>query len=105
MVKLIDYLTCGDVTRCRCREIDIATAGRLRDAIEPHMGPKQTIILDFSEVEFMDSSCLKVLVGPNRELVVDASEMSFCMGSGAPIEPDPRAGTHVCDRDSRCGGV
>ena len=43
-------------------EIDMATAGRLRDAIEPHMGPKQTIILDFSEVEFMDSSCLNVLV-------------------------------------------
>ena len=43
-------------------EIDIATAERLRDAIEPHMGPKQTIILDFSEVAFMDSSCLHVLV-------------------------------------------
>ncbi len=43
-------------------EIDMATAGRLRDVIEPHMGPKQTIILDLSEVEFMDSSCLKVLV-------------------------------------------
>jgi anti-sigma B factor antagonist len=43
-------------------EIDMATAGRLRDAIEPHMGPEQTIILDLSEVEFMDSSCLNVLV-------------------------------------------
>jgi anti-sigma B factor antagonist len=43
-------------------EIDMATAGRLRDAIEPHMGPEQTIVLDLSEVEFMDSSCLSVLV-------------------------------------------
>jgi anti-anti-sigma factor len=43
-------------------EIDIATAGRLRDVIEPHMGPKQTIILDLSEVEFMDSSSLHVLI-------------------------------------------
>ena len=43
-------------------EIDMTTAGRLRDAIEPHMGPKQMIILDFSEVDFMDSSCLNVLV-------------------------------------------
>ena len=33
-------------------EIDMATAGRLRDVIEPHMGPEQTIILDLSEVEF-----------------------------------------------------
>ncbi len=29
-------------------EIDMATAGRLRDVIEPHMGPKQTIVLDLS---------------------------------------------------------
>ena len=43
-------------------EIDMATAGRLRDAIEPHMGPEQTIVLDLSEVEFMDSSFLHVLV-------------------------------------------
>jgi anti-anti-sigma factor len=43
-------------------EIDMATAGRLRDVIEPHMGPEQTIVLDLSEVEFMDSSCLNVLV-------------------------------------------
>jgi anti-anti-sigma factor len=43
-------------------EIDMATAGRLRDAIEPHMGPEQTIVLDLSDVEFMDSSCLSVLV-------------------------------------------
>jgi anti-sigma B factor antagonist len=43
-------------------EIDIATVERLRDVIEPHMGPKQTIVLDLSEVEFMDSSALHLLV-------------------------------------------
>jgi anti-sigma B factor antagonist len=43
-------------------EIDLATAERLRDVIEPHMGPKQTIVLDLSEVEFMDSSALHLLV-------------------------------------------
>ena len=35
-------------------EIDMTGAGRLRDAIEPHMGPRQTIILDFSGVDFVD---------------------------------------------------
>ena len=49
-------------------EIDMATAGRLRDVIEPHMGPEQTIILDFSKVEFMDSSCLNVLVKARGQL-------------------------------------
>ena len=56
-------------------EIDIATAGRLRDAIEPHMGPKQTIVLDLSEVEFMDSSALKVLVQARGRLTADGGSL------------------------------
>jgi anti-sigma B factor antagonist len=43
-------------------EIDISSCAQLRDAIEPNMGPRQTIILDLSEVEFMDSSSLSILV-------------------------------------------
>jgi len=56
-------------------EIDMATAGRLRDVIEPHMGPKQKIILDFSEVEFMDSSCLKVLVQARGRLTENGGSL------------------------------
>ncbi len=56
-------------------EIDMGTAGRLRDAIEPHMGPEQTIVLDFSEVEFMDSSCLKVLVQARGRLTEDGGSL------------------------------
>jgi len=56
-------------------EIDMATAGRLRDAIEPHMGPKQTIVLDLSEVEFMDSSALKVLVQARGRLTEDGGSL------------------------------
>ena len=40
-------------------EIDIATCERLRDAIEPHLGPGQRVVLDLSGVTFMDSSCRK----------------------------------------------
>jgi anti-anti-sigma factor len=32
--------------------IDMATCERLRDAIEPHLGPQQTIVLDLSGVQF-----------------------------------------------------
>ena len=56
-------------------EIDMTTAERLRDAIEPLMGPKQTIILDFSEVEFMDSSCLKVLVQARGRLTENGGSL------------------------------
>ena len=56
-------------------EIDMATAGRLRDVNEPNMGPKQTIILDFSEVEFMDSSCLNVLVQARGRLTENGGSL------------------------------
>jgi len=56
-------------------EIDIATAGRLRDAIEPHMGPSQTIVLDLSDVEFMDSSCLQVLIQARTTLTADGGSL------------------------------
>jgi len=56
-------------------EIDMATAGRLRDAIEPHLGPEQTIVLDLSEVEFMDSSALKVLVQARGRLTEDGGSL------------------------------
>ena len=56
-------------------EIDIATCERLRDAIEPHMGPRQTIILDFSGVEFMDSSCLRVLVQARGALTANGGSL------------------------------
>lgn len=56
-------------------EIDIASAGRLRDAIEPHMSPDQTIVLDLSGVEFMDSSCLDVLVKARGRLTRDGGSL------------------------------
>jgi anti-sigma B factor antagonist len=56
-------------------EIDMQTAGRLRDAIEPHMSPAQTIVLDLSGVEFMDSSCLAVLVQARGTLTADGGSL------------------------------
>jgi anti-sigma B factor antagonist len=56
-------------------EIDLSTAGRLRDAIEPHMGPAQTIVLDFAGVEFIDSSCIAVLVQARGALTADGGSL------------------------------
>ena len=43
-------------------EVDVAACERLRDVLEPNMGPQQMIVLDLSSVEFMDSSSLRYLV-------------------------------------------
>ena len=56
-------------------DVDMATAERLRDAIEPHLGPQQTIVLDLSGVEFMDSSCLDVLVQARGTLTADGGSL------------------------------
>ncbi len=56
-------------------EIDMATCERLRDAVEPHLGPKQTIVLDLSEVRFMDSSSLRVLEQARGTLTADGGSL------------------------------
>ena len=56
-------------------EIDKVTAERVRDAIEPHMGPRQTIVLDLAGVRFMDSSCLTVLVQARGALTADEGSL------------------------------
>jgi anti-anti-sigma factor len=56
-------------------EIDMATCERLRDAIEPYLGPKQSIVLDLSGVEFMDSSSLHVLEQARGTLTADGGSL------------------------------
>jgi len=66
----------GDETIIHVRgDIDIACCERLRDAIEPHLGPHQTIVLDLSKVEFMDSSCLRVLLQARGTLTADGGSL------------------------------
>jgi anti-anti-sigma factor len=55
--------------------IDMSTAERLRDAIEPFLGPEQRIVLDFAEVHFMDSMCLNVLVQARGSLTADGGSL------------------------------
>jgi len=66
----------GDETVIHVRgEIDIATCGRLRNAIESHLGPAQMIVLDLSGVKFMDSSCLSFLTQPRGTLTADGGSL------------------------------
>ena len=66
----------GDATVIYVRgEIDLATCERLRDAIEPHLGPRQSVVLDFSGVEFIDSSGLHVLQQARGTLTADGGSL------------------------------
>jgi anti-anti-sigma factor len=56
-------------------EIDMATCGRLRDAIEPHLGSAQRVVLDLSGVVFMDSTCLDVLEHARTRLSADGGSL------------------------------
>ncbi len=56
-------------------EIDVASAERLRDAIEPHLGPQQVVVLDLSGVKFMDCASLNVLVHARGTLTSDGGSL------------------------------
>ena len=66
----------GDATVIYVRgEIDVATCERLRDALEPHLGPNQSVILDLAGVEFIDSSGLHVLEQARGKLTADGGSL------------------------------
>lgn len=56
-------------------EIDMATCERLRDAIEPHLGPIQRVVLDLAGVHFMDSTCLRLLLKARTTLTDDGGSL------------------------------
>jgi anti-anti-sigma factor len=56
-------------------EIDIATCEHLRDAIEPHLGPDQRVVLDLAGVHFMDSTCLNVFLKARTRLSADGGSL------------------------------
>lgn len=58
-------------------DIDVVSCERLRDVIEPNLGPRQTIILDLSGVEFMDSSSMHVLVHARGALTADGGSLKL----------------------------
>ncbi len=56
-------------------EIDVASAERLLDAVEPHLGPQQVIVVDLSGVEFMNCTSLRVLVQARGTLTSDGGSL------------------------------
>lgn len=72
----VEVVTEGGATVAHIRgEVDMATCERLRDAIEPYLGPRQTVILDLAEVGFMDSSMLNLLAHARSKLSEDGGSL------------------------------
>lgn len=47
-------------------EIDMANGGELRAAIEPELGPGIAVVVDLSDVTYLDSTGLNVLIESRR---------------------------------------
>jgi anti-sigma B factor antagonist len=72
----VDIVDEGGTTVAHIRgEVDMATCERLRDSIEPYLGPRQTVILDLSDITFMDSSMLHLLVQARGRLTEDGGSL------------------------------
>jgi anti-anti-sigma factor len=80
----VEVIEGADRTVARVRgEIDMVTCVRLRDAIEPHLGPGQRVVLELSGVSFMDSSCLNLLLHARTTLSTDGGSLILRNPSGA----------------------
>lgn len=65
----------GQVVAHVSGEIDLSNCLLIRDAIEPHLGSRQRIVLDLSTVSFMDSSGLRVLLQARTSLSADGGSL------------------------------
>ena len=68
-------------------EVDLHSVPRLRSAMEDAEAKSASggriVLVDLSEVEFMDSSGLGVLIGRHRELAESGGEMRVIAGEAA----------------------
>ena len=66
----------GTRTVALAGELDLAVATKLWEALEPLLdGAPRCLVLDLSDVEFMDSTALSVLVRAHRRLMHDGGEL------------------------------
>lgn len=70
--------TADDAVLVLTGEIDIATAGNLREAAERSIAvPPARLVLDFAGITFCDSQGLSALIALNREVKAAGSRLVF----------------------------
>jgi anti-anti-sigma factor len=62
-----------------CGEMDLATRDELRASLHRCTGD---VVVDLSEVEFLDASCLGVLVAEHTRLTQDGGTLRLCEPQG-----------------------
>jgi anti-anti-sigma factor len=90
-------------------ELDATNNLQLRQTLEAEIAAKpQRLIVDLSDLEFMDSSALKVLLHANRALARDGGALAFARprGSVARVLELTRAGqlVPICDSVEQAAG-
>lgn len=64
-----------------CGEFDLATSPALQEELERVGSPAAAlVILDLSELEFIDSSCLSVVVGAHQRAAKDGWRFALVKG-------------------------
>lgn len=64
-------------------ELDIATADHLREVLRDQEGPSRLILLDLSELDFIDVSGLRVVGEEHARAERDGFTLEVAVGSGA----------------------
>ncbi len=67
-------------------ELDVAVINRLQDRIDSVARPGDTVILDLSELSFIDSSGLNVIVNALRLAKQDGWELRIEQGMSRPVQ-------------------
>jgi anti-anti-sigma factor len=68
----VDVRAEGDLVTLKfAGDLDLAVAKRFRHAVYPYTGPGRTVELDLSDVEFLDSSGLQLLVSAAKSAKAD----------------------------------
>jgi anti-sigma B factor antagonist len=67
-------------------EIDIATAGQLRDALDSHHSSDTAVRLDLSQIGFVDSSGLAVLIAAKRQAVENGWTFEIARQLSPPVQ-------------------
>jgi anti-anti-sigma factor len=63
-------------------ELDIATAGRLREVLRAHEDAHELLTVDLSRLEFIDASGLRVVLEERLRSRRDGFELRVIVGSG-----------------------